>query len=51
MSTEPTYEEEKEVVEKLRQGRTAIDQQLRKVIVGQQEVIEQLLIALFSGGH
>ena len=51
MSTEPTYEEEKEVVEKLREGRTAIDQQLRKVIVGQQEVIEQLLIALFSGGH
>lgn len=51
MSTETAYEDEKEVVLKLREGRTAIDEQLRKVIVGQEEVIEQLLIALFSGGH
>ena len=32
-------------------GRTRIQRELAKVIVGQKDVIEQLLIALFAGGH
>jgi len=42
---------ERQVVEQLRQGRARLENELAKVIVGQQEAIEQLLIALFSGGH
>ncbi len=38
-------------IEKLQTGRRAILQELRKIIVGQDDVIEQVLIALFTGGH
>src|SRR5947208_2511182 len=37
--------------EKVAQGRERILAELRKVIVGQDDVIEQVLIALFTGGH
>src|SRR4249919_1389678 len=37
--------------EKLADGRARILGELRKVIVGQDEVVEQVLIALFTGGH
>src|SRR3954453_7909237 len=40
-----------EIVERLSTGRTRIETELAKVVVGQQEVIEQILIALFAGGH
>jgi MoxR-like ATPase len=40
-----------EIVERLSTGRTRIETELAKIIVGQQEVIEQILIALFAGGH
>jgi MoxR-like ATPase len=33
------------------QGRERILKELRKVIVGQDEVVDQVLIALFTGGH
>src|SRR5437660_11242033 len=42
---------EKETVEQILSGRARIESELAKVIVGQKEVIEQLLIALFAGGH
>src|SRR5687767_6059146 len=42
---------EQQVVEQIRQSRRQIDAELEKAIVGQKEVIEQLLITLFSGGH
>ena len=42
---------EAEAIEKLRDGRARMMEQIRKVIVGQDEVIESLLIVLFSGGH
>jgi MoxR-like ATPase len=42
---------EREMVERLAGGREKIQAELAKVIVGQQEVIEQILIALFAGGH
>ena len=35
----------------VRDGRDRILQELRKVIVGQDDVVEQVLIALFTGGH
>src|SRR6202008_2270409 len=35
----------------LANGRTQIETELSKVIVGQKAVIEQILIALFAGGH
>ena len=50
MSTE-AYEQERETVELIRASREQIDTELSKVIVGQKEVIEQLLISLFAGGH
>src|SRR5476649_145503 len=37
--------------EKVAEGRERILTELRKVIVGQDEVVEQVLIALFTGGH
>jgi MoxR-like ATPase len=37
--------------ERIAQGRDRILEELRKVIVGQDEVVEQVLIALFTGGH
>src|SRR5256885_5435933 len=37
--------------ERVAEGRERILSELRKVIVGQDEVVEQVLIALFTGGH
>jgi MoxR-like ATPase len=49
--TTDTYELEKRTVEQLREARKLIGEELSKVVVGQREVIEQLLFSLFSGGH
>ena len=40
-----------EMLEKLKEGRQRILQQLRRVIIGQDEVVEQVLLAFFAGGH
>ncbi len=45
------YQLEEETVNQLRASRDRIREQLGKVIVGQETVIEQLLISLFAGGH
>ncbi len=45
------YKLEQQVVEQIRGSRRRIDAELSKVIVGQSDVIEQLLISLFAGGH
>jgi MoxR-like ATPase len=37
--------------ERVGEGRERILSELRKVIVGQDEVVEQVLVALFTGGH
>jgi MoxR-like ATPase len=42
---------DKQAVEHLISSRSKIRAELSKVIVGQNEVVEQLLIALFAGGH
>ena len=39
------------VAERVARGRARILAEIRKVIVGQDEVIDQVLIALFTGGH
>jgi MoxR-like ATPase len=39
------------VAERVAQGRERILGEIRKVIVGQDEVIDQVLIAIFTGGH
>jgi len=46
-----SIEEEARVVEQIRAGREQINRELAKVIVGQKDVVEQLLICLFAGGH
>ncbi|MEM9941644.1 MAG: MoxR family ATPase [Planctomycetota bacterium] len=50
MTTE-AYEQEQLAVQQIREGRQKIYEQLSKVIVGQEEVIEQILLSLFSGGN
>lgn len=39
------------LVRRMQTGRDQLVAEIRKVIVGQDDVIEELLIALFSGGH
>lgn len=46
-----TGDEEQAVVERLRDSRASIDRELSKTIVGQKEVVQQLLISLLAGGH
>ena len=48
---EHTAARDLETVEKLKEAQQRIVQEIAKVIVGQQEIVEQLLIALLSGGH
>src|SRR5881628_2630516 len=42
---------EKQTVEQIISSRAQIQSELAKVIVGQNQVVEELLIALFAGGH
>ena len=50
METDTLANEEQAVLQ-IRTGRKQIIEQLSQVIIGQSEVIEQLLISLFAGGH
>src|SRR5690242_7419489 len=45
------YLSEQQTVEQIYASRRRIEAELSKVIVGQKDVIEQLLISLFAGGH
>ncbi len=47
---QPVTEQDR-MIERLQQGQKAILQELRKIIVGQDEVIHQVMVALFTGGH
>src|SRR3954449_10299039 len=49
--TAENYANEQKLVEQLISSRDRIRAELGKTIVGQKEVIEEILIALFSGGH
>lgn len=46
-----TIDQQEELVQRIREGRKQIEKQLEKTIIGQKDVIEQLLISLFSGAH
>jgi MoxR-like ATPase len=48
---QPAPELTSRVAEEVAEGRQRILDELRKVIVGQDEVVDQILIALFTGGH
>jgi len=50
MSQEPTHED-LEAVEQLKTAYTQIVGEIGKVIIGQREIVDQLLIALLCGGH
>src|SRR6516162_727002 len=53
-TTEPAasqFQKERDTVERLTAGRAQIEAELSKAIVGQKDVIDQILIALFAGGH
>ena len=52
MSSESmTVDQEAELVRQIREGREKILAELSKTIIGQDDVVEQLLLCLFSGGH
>jgi MoxR-like ATPase len=46
-----TFEEERQLVTQIREGRDRLVGEIEKEIIGQKEVIEQLLITLLAGGH
>ena len=39
------------LVERMQEGRDKIVAEIKKVIIGQEDIIDELLIALFGGGH
>ncbi|MEO0108097.1 MAG: MoxR family ATPase [candidate division WOR-3 bacterium] len=47
----PESEGDVAAVERLAQARTRIESEVAKVIVGQKDVLEQLLVCLFANGH
>jgi MoxR-like ATPase len=48
---ELTPDRERDLIHRLRQLRTDIDRELSRVIVGQKDVVRQLLISLLAGGN
>jgi len=40
-----------ELVKRMQEGQKQIVSELRKIIIGQETVVDELLIALFAGGH
>ena len=51
MSEPQNPNQEENIVRRIAEGKARIKRELAKVIRGQDDVIEQLLIALLSGGH
>ena len=39
------------LVKRMQEGRDKIVAEIKKIIIGQEEIIDELLIALFGGGH
>ena len=44
-------EDDVALADRMREGRETIIRELRKLIVGQEEVIDQVLLTLFVGGN
>lgn len=51
MSTKTKFKDEGEALVKLAEAYHSINNEIKKVIIGQQEIIDQLLISIFSQGH
>src|SRR5271154_1010613 len=51
ITVQPDSVELKDRIKRFQDAQAAITREVRKVIVGQQEVIEHVLISLFVGGH
>jgi MoxR-like ATPase len=51
VSNPAALDEDRAALERLAAGRARVEAELSKAIVGQREVIEQILLALFAGGH
>jgi MoxR-like ATPase len=51
MPEEKVEKKDVEAVEKLKEARDRIKNEIKKVIIGQEKVIDELLIALLSNGH
>ncbi|MEC9080627.1 MAG: MoxR family ATPase [Verrucomicrobiota bacterium] len=49
--TETTHEEDRKAVEQITSGREKIEQELGRVIIGQKEAVEEILVTLFAGGN
>ena len=45
------FASDKEALDALRGKHAQLTAEIRKVIVGQEEVVEQVLVSVFSGGH
>ena len=46
-----THEEDRQAVEQIAAGREKIEQELGRVIIGQREAVEEILVTLFAGGN
>lgn len=47
----PPLNQDEQVFARLQEGRTRVEAELAKVIVGQREVVEQILLTMIAGGH
>ena len=51
MSLLETTESQEAAFNRLQEGRIRVEAELGKAIIGQKDVVEQILLALISGGH
>lgn len=53
METAPVIENQDDLslVRRMQEGRDQITAEIRKIIIGQENIIDELLISLFAGGH
>ncbi|MBO60958.1 MAG: AAA family ATPase [Verrucomicrobiales bacterium] len=51
MDTDNTHEQDRQAVEQISAGREKIEQELGRVIIGQKDAVEEILITLFAGGN
>lgn len=51
VTTKTEQHEDLAFIEQLKDGSKKIKNELRKTIIGQEEIIEQVLLALYTGGH
>ena len=50
-TTDNTHEQDRLAVEQITAGREKIEQELGRVIIGQKDAVEEILVTLFAGGN